>query len=108
MLKIIVRHLFGQGVISFINILVGIFFIRWLPIEEFAVYALVVIVQSVVAAFSDFGVAGGVNTLTSQLSKEIALPLLLCKKLIDCADNLFLLLYLLLLCSVGFYYPQSM
>jgi O-antigen/teichoic acid export membrane protein len=70
MLKIIVRHLFGQGVISFINILVGIFFIRWLPIEEFAVYALVVIVQSVVAAFSDFGVAGGVNTLTSQLSKR--------------------------------------
>jgi O-antigen/teichoic acid export membrane protein len=70
MLKIIVRYLWGQGIIAFINILVGIFFIRWLPIEEFAIYALVVVVQSVVAAFSDFGVAGGVNTLTSQLSKK--------------------------------------
>ncbi len=70
MLRIIFGHLLGQGVVTFLNIVVGILFIRWLPIEEFAIYALAVIVQSVVAVFSDFGIANAVNTLTARLSKK--------------------------------------
>ncbi len=77
MLKIIIRHLFGQGFITLINVIVGILFIRWLSIEEFAIYALVTIVQTIAATFSDFGIANGVNTLTARLSpKESSLRLL--------------------------------
>lgn len=69
-MKLVLKHLSGQGFVSSVNILVGIFFIWWLPIEDFALYVLVLFLQTVSSAFSDLGISSGVNTLVSGKIKD--------------------------------------
>jgi hypothetical protein len=69
-MKLILRHLSGQSFVSIVNILVGIFFIWWLPIEDFALYVLLLFLQTMSCAFSDFGISSGVNTFVSGKIKD--------------------------------------
>ena len=65
-MRILFQYFSGQGLVSFVNIAVGILFIRWLPIEDFAIYVLVMLLQTTACVFSDFGIASGVNTFISR------------------------------------------
>jgi len=69
-MKLILKHLSGQSFVSIVNILVGIFFIWWLPVEDFALYVLVLFLQTMSCAFSDFGISSGVNTFVSGKIKD--------------------------------------
>jgi O-antigen/teichoic acid export membrane protein len=64
-MNVVLKHLSGQSLVSVVNVLVGIFFIWWLPIEDFALYVLVLFLQTTTCAFSDFGISSGVNTFVS-------------------------------------------
>lgn len=66
MLGKILHHLSGQGLVLFVNVAVGVLFVRWLPIEAYGFYILGTVLQAVACAFSDFGITNGMNILVAR------------------------------------------
>lgn len=69
---LISKFLIGQGGIQAINIICGVLILRYLSIEEYALYTIASSLFVIGSIGSDFGLAQGVNTLGAKLVEDSA------------------------------------
>ena len=69
---LVVRHLFGQGIVQVLNFSVGLALLRLLSIEDYGIYLLGALLVTVAAMAADLGLAQAVNSLTARNSSDSA------------------------------------
>lgn len=67
---LVTQYLLGQGIVQLINIIVGIALLRVLPIEEFALYTLSIVLMQVAAVGSDMGLSQAINTFGAPIREN--------------------------------------
>ena len=98
---VIIRYLFGMGIVNFINIIIGISLVWILPIREYALYVLISAFLTIGTMLTNNGISQGVTILGAQKSEENLDLSVLFKSAIRLSRKFYLITVLLILFVVA-------
>lgn len=70
--RIIGRFLFGQGLVTAVNVVVGLVIVRMLPLSEYALYVSASLLLTLISTGSDMGLSQGVTSLGARVHNSPA------------------------------------